>query len=826
MADTYVVKKGDTLSHIAEKYKSTYGFASTYAYVNELAKINNLKNPNYIVVGQVIKLKGAADSAKSNTTSRARIDLFGLQSNSERTVFATWTWSKSNTKEYEVRWYYYNQGYWFLIQSTVTTDYSIYTAPDIATAVRFSVRPISETHKVNDKDTVYWTAGWAQERTYSFADNPPKTPGVPSVKIEKYTLTAELDNLAVNGDSIQFQIVKDNDKVYNTGVAKIVTNHASYSCTVPAGSKYKVRCRSMRDDLYSGWSDYSNEVNTPPSTPSKIEICRANSSTSVYLEWSSVDNAESYDIEYTTDKNYFDISNKTTLINAGELNKYEITGLTTGDEYFFRVRSVNAGGNSGWSDVSSTAIGKTPTSPTTWSSTTTAVVGEKLMLYWVHNTEDNSKETFAELELYVNGVKETYTIQNKDVDDEDDDQNKTGSYEIVTSDYVEGVKIQWRVRTAGVTKVYGDWSIQRTVDIYAPPTLGLNVTDVNGESIDVLESLPFVVTALAGPNTQVPIGYHLSIIANDTYETVDADGQTVTINAGDSVYSKYFDINDQLVARISADHISLSNNCRYTVSCLAHMDSGLNAQSTYPFSVSWTSEQYEPNAEISIDRNVYSASIRPFCRDEYGLVLSNVTLAVYRRAYDGSLIELASGIDNTKDTFITDPHPALDYARYRIVATDKVTSLVSYYDLPGYPVGGKDIIIQWDEAWSNFDAAGEDRLDQSIWSGSMLKLPYNVDVSDSYNPDVALVEYIGRGHPVSYYGTQRGETSSWNAEIERDDEETLYGLRRLANWTGDVYVREPSGSGYWASIKVSFSQKHKGLTIPVTLNVTRVEGGI
>ena len=43
---------------------------------------------------------------------------------------------------------------------------------------------------------------------------------------------------------------------------------------------------------------------------------------------------------------------------------------------------------------------------------------------------------------------------------------------------------------------------------------------------------------------------------------------------------------------------------------------------------------------------------------------------------------------------------------------------------------------------------------------------------------------------------------------------------------GDVYVREPSGSGYWANIKVSFSQTHCDLVIPISFTVTRVEGGM
>jgi hypothetical protein len=198
---------------------------------------------------------------------------------------------------------------------------------------------------------------------------------------------------------------------------------------------------------------------------------------------------------------------------------------------------------------------------------------------------------------------------------------------------------------------------------------------------------------------------------------------------------------------------------------------------------------------------------------------------VYRREFDGSFTELIKNVTNSDSLFITDPHPALDYARYRIVATDRTTGAVSYCDLAGYPVGETAIILQWDEAWSTFDTTNSDDLAEPSWSGSLLKLPYNVDVSDNHSSDVSMVEYIGRKRPVSYYGTQLGETATWSVAIPKDDKETLYALRRLAIWMGDVYVREPSGSGYWANVSVSFSQKHLELTIPVTLSITRVEGG-
>ena len=183
------------------------------------------------------------------------------------------------------------------------------------------------------------------------------------------------------------------------------------------------------------------------------------------------------------------------------------------------------------------------------------------------------------------------------------------------------------------------------------------------------------------------------------------------------------------------------------------------------------------------------------------------------------------GFNSLRYTMVTDPHPSLDYARYRIVAVHDDTGRMTYFDIPGYPINEDGVIIQWDEEWTNFDHTEDEIIEEPAWAGSLLRLPFNVDVADSHTPDKALVEYIGRAQPTSYYGTQLGQTATWNMEIEKDDKETLYALRRLAIYMGDVYVREPSGSGYWANITVSFSQKHCELTIPVTLNITRVEGG-
>lgn len=891
---THTVKKGETLSGIAKQHGCTYQF---------LAKINNIPDPNKIYVGQVIKLAevpapssggsgGSGVSSGSTNSNKPKIEHFGLQSDTERTVFASWTWNKSNTKEYNVYWAYdTGDGVWFTGSESVIENkgsyvcHSAYTAPDNAKRVKFKVRPVSKTHKVNKKDTKYWTAEWSTSKVYTFSVSidPPTTPAVPTVTMNDLKLTAEIQNLDVNAKEIQFQIVKNDSTVFKTGIATIKTNSASYSCTVTIGNEYKVRCRSKRDKLYSDWSAYSEPVGTPSGAPSQITACKAYSETSVYLAWKKATGADTYDIQYATDKKLFN-SNDVQIINGITSLNYIITGLESGETYYFRVRGVNSQGESGWTSVTQTVLGRPPSAPTTWSSTTTAMLGETVYLYWMHNTQDGSKEKSAILQYSIDGNVTSMELLNPNFSDENEQTNSHWNIKLTQSgSFREGAVLEWRVRTCGVTGAYGPWSTKRRVDIYAPPTLSTRVVDVNGEDLFFVESFPFYIRGDAGPNTQIPIGYHVSIYSNDTYETVDEIGNVKMISSGDEIFSQFYDTTNDLVLELTASNIDLENDKSYTIHTTVTMNSGLTAESKDTFTVWWTEEVCTPNAEISVDPETLSAHIRPYCEeygyqwflvnyipdtDEYvrtdttiaettgrsvngvlttdgeivykneygtlfsvvnsetGVLVDGITLSVYRREFDGSFIEIGSGLKNTHNTFVTDPHPSLDYARYRIVATSDDTGAVNYADIPGYAVGEKAVVIQWDESWSEFDARGEDSYEEPAWSGSMIKLPYNIDVSDNSVPDVSLVKYIGRTRPVSYYGTQIESTSTWNVDIAKDDKNTLYALRRLAVWMGDVYVREPSGSGYWANISISFNQTHCETVIPVTFDITRVEGGI
>ena len=339
----------------------------------------------------------------------------------------------------------------------------------------------------------------------------------------------------------------------------------------------------------------------------------------------------------------------------------------------------------------------------------------------------------------------------------------------------------------------------------------------------MVRSYPLSVLIDSGPDSQKLISADFTIKSKETYVVADDTGRWSYVNVGDSIYTKRIDNPDanEIEFDLTPGDIDLATGVTYSATAVAYMSSGLIATGTFDFDVAFTDdEEFIPDAGVEIDLNTLTATIDPFCDDEFGApIKKGATLSVYRLNFDGTFTELATDIPLGELQTVIDPHPTLDYARYRIVAKSDKSGKISYYDLPPEPVNVDCIVMQWADEWATLDEETGDII------GDMLILPLNVDVSDSNNMDVSLIEYIGRENPVSYYGTQKGYSSNWKCEIRKDDADSVYSIRRLARYAGDVYVREPNGSGYWANVKVQYSINHNTPTIPVSFTVTRVEGG-
>lgn len=770
-----------------------------------------------------------------------------LQKGSERTVYAIWEMEfDGDVASYSYEWRYMVSGslgdIWYDGSSgtaTIESPVCTYDAPAISDTVEVRVRP----EPLHTSDFV---PTWSEYVIYQVPENTdPEVPDVPEVTVSGFNLTARVDNYDGNAVDIEFDIV-DETTHWNTGISPIELNRATYTTTIAAGKTYRARARALNSEgTASDWSNYSSDVTSYPAPLPVDPTCAALSSTSVELNWEAVAGADSYEIEYTTKKRYFDAApSQVQSITIENGTRGEVTGLETGQEYFFRVRTKNSQGESEWSNIVSAIVGTIPGPPTTWSSTTTATVDRDIYLYWVHNSEDNSLEQLAELEIIINGVSQTQIIEN-----ESEDPEHTSEFLLPANSFNAGAVIQWRVRTKGVMDEYGDWSTQRFVYVYTPPALQVILSDgttwnnadfVENESNvyeytnspaalneGYLTSFPLLVYLDAYPKSQVPITYSITITANESYDGFNDTGSTVPIVAGQTVYQRVISTDkNKFMTVINAGDVNFENGVSYTLTATVAMDSGLSAEAIYRFGVQWGDEDFYLDAEVAIDRNILAAYITPYCMNENFQIRNDVTLGVYRRDFDGGFTEIAKDLVNTERITVTDPHPSLDFARYRITATSIATGRVYFLDLAGVEIGETAIIIQWDERWSNYDSYGEGALVDQPWKGSIVKLPYNVDISESNTVDVEMIEYIGRRHPVSYYGTQVGQEGNWNSDIPATDKDTVYALRRLAVWTGNAYVREPSGSGYWAQVAVSFNRNHNETVIPVSINVKRVEGGM
>lgn len=896
----WVVANGDYLWGIANQvYKNGYRWKEI-ANANGISQSRPIIFPNQVLVLPGIT-SGVASSGESYTpiwqngesNNSVKIGWFCLTAGSNRNMEALWAWN--GTPKFWVKWEEYdiNNNKWVIAENkcyeTTTGEIpqSQQTATDNAVKIRLSVRPVKDTDG-NFQDNTEWAIV-----EYDFRNNPPGLSPTPSTEFSSITntLTIRIEGINddINANSIEIVIYQNDTIKYATVQVpiNIETGFATYICQVKSGFTYKVRCRAVRNkNIYGPWTEFSELIISVPDAPSKITTLRPevisnsfnpNKVYGIFAEWPEVKTAKTYELQWTTNLAFFNnpssnVSSQTTEEGAGP--RLLITGIELGNEYFFRVRSINDSGHStGWSSISSVKLGTKPSAPTTWSNTLSSILGEDLNLYWNFNSTDGSIEDVANLYITIikpndsdNPIIKNLTIEN---DRPEEDRQKTNVYKINSKDddwsfLVDGCIIKWKVRTAGITDEYSDWSIEREINVYSMPELVLDLKNKVNESVDEINSFPFYISTLAKPETQTPISYYIEIVSNDYYETVDNTNRPIVVNNGDKIFQNFYDPEDsslEFILEMLPNMVNLKNSINYTINCTVSMNSGLIATSSINFTAFFNDIFYDVYGDISINMDTLEATIHPYCMefyephhlaylldgddtklldgDEIPLIINsdevytdvrlvkNCTLSVYRREYDGTYTEIATNIPNEENTYVIDPHPTLDYARYRIIARSNDTGAIVYSDVPAVKVGEPSVVLQWGEQWEQFETGDNGEGSETPpWSGSMIKIPYNIDVSESNDIDVSLIEYVGRKHPVSYYGTQVGEQSTWNVEIPKDDKETLFALRRLKIWMGDVYIREPSGTGYWANVSVSYSLKHLGVTIPVTFNIKRVEGGI
>ena len=202
----------------------------------------------------------------------------------------------------------------------------------------------------------------------------------------------------------------------------------------------------------------------------------------------------------------------------------------------------------------------------------------------------------------------------------------------------------------------------------------------------------------------------------------------------------------------------------------------------------------------------------------------STTLAVYRTDPDGRQVEIASGLANTGTVEVIDARAALNGCTYRVRATS-AAGCYGFADAD-CDLECDEVVIDFDDGRNSYGAGEtEDAEADESATTERVRVAWNLSLSESYDPDVELVEYVGNREPTRYAGTQRGSTASASGVVlDVDDDDVVPALRRFAGDVVPAYYRDPTGLGYWADVAVSMSRSADSRAVDISLEVTRVDG--
>jgi len=226
----------------------------------------------------------------------------------------------------------------------------------------------------------------------------PLAPPSPS-NLTAITVSASQINLAWTDNSSNETYFKIERKTPQSGstymeIANVGANITSYSDNgLTSGIQYFYRVRAANN---GGNSAHSNEASattgTPIAAPSSL-TATAVSSSQINLTWTdNASNETGFKIERKTPQSGGTYTEIATVLEANITGFFD-NSVTSGTQYFYRVRAFNAGGNSAFSNEANATTPTFIAAP--GNLTATAVSGSQINLAW---TDNASNETGFKIE--------------------------------------------------------------------------------------------------------------------------------------------------------------------------------------------------------------------------------------------------------------------------------------------------------------------------------------------------------------------------------------------------------------------------------------------
>ena len=312
----------------------------------------------------------AAATAGSNqvnlswTDNSNNEDWFELERSTDGHTFSRITDLSANTTSYQNSGLSANTRYWYRLRARNSGGYSDYS--NTADALTRDVAPESPSGLVAN-------AVSSQQINLSWTDR--------------------------SGNETGFEIERSTDNRTFTRIATTGVNVTQYSDgSLQPATAYYYRVRAINSIGASPYSETASArtFQLPPSAPSALTAVTAGSG-QINLSWKdNSGNEDGFELERSTDGRAF--SKIADL--AANVASYQSTGLTPNTRYWYRIRAVNNGGYSDYSNIAdATTRDVAPESPSGLAAN--AVSYQQVNLNW---TDRSGNETGFEVETSTDGV--------------------------------------------------------------------------------------------------------------------------------------------------------------------------------------------------------------------------------------------------------------------------------------------------------------------------------------------------------------------------------------------------------------------------------------
>lgn len=769
---------------------------------------------------------------------------------------ATWTCGAWYVDHYEVQWWYLlsvrGGTQWVAassdFQSVGMATSATYSVPDAALSVDVHVRPVAQTytyqwqtnekktesHKVNGKTQkrnywVYTTHSETRPRWYGderwvggvdcAASVQAETPSAPSLaKASNNRVNVYVSSKSNAALRVWVGLYTNGAWGSHTGGKSHGPYNSGEICvgsmfTATDGNAYRVDARQQntRSGTYSGFSGFSDVLEMPPTAPTNLNVTTL-SSAAFSASWTKTGYTGSgFDLRWAQSPDNLRLDDPPSDVSEASVSNGATTysATVTAGTWYFCVRATSQQGNSAWTNPIKVVVGLTPTAPTIGSLPPYATIGDVLSLTWTYNNTDGSTQSAYEVEASTNNGSWMAVASGTD---------STALVNYDTSGHSHGDQLRLRVRTKGVTGVWGPWGQSTVVGCEQPITATVEVTR---------DTLPLTLRLQTDGDVRQ---WHLLVTSQSQATVTRADGNRGVLPAGTVAFENVLGFGDEgfdpreVEVELGLAEASIANGVTYLATLSVISEHGVTDDDFCEFTPAWDVDTPMPMAAIPDPGEDLVAHIFPECHvneaeevegEDTWPLRDDVTLAVYRIDSDGHPLLIADGLPNDGTAEVIDPHPSFGDCWYRVAATAEDGS-IGFSDVSCH-TECSSVVLQFDTGVSYYS----DEFD----SMGMIELPYDIEVTESYDGDAELVEFIGNSDPTLYVGTQLGRTASVSSTIlTTDDPRVVERVRLLAGSLSRAYYRDPSGLGFWAWVEPSLRWRRGSEAVEASFKVSRVMG--